>query len=115
MGILHGKSLLRADGEAIRLKATAPPLGLSPDKRVRSSRSPWVTGTDLLVLCSDGITESAGPGGERYGEDRLLETIRKAQGRGQGAQGLVDAVFADVEAFAPGASADDRTLLIVQG
>lgn len=108
--------LVPGDGaEPVRLKATAPPLGLAPDKKVRASRRAWVTGQDVLVLASDGIAESAGPNGERYGDERMLAVVRKAMAGNQTGQGIVDAVFADLAAFAPGPAADDRTLLVVRG
>jgi sigma-B regulation protein RsbU (phosphoserine phosphatase) len=102
-------------GEPVRLKATAPPLGLSPDKRIKGSRRGWKTGTDLLLLASDGITETAGAGAERYGDERLLGVVRRSLADGLDAQSIVNAVFADLESFAPGAAADDRTLLVVRG
>jgi len=107
--------LVPSSGEPVRLKATAPPLGLGQDRRMRSSRRGWKTGDDLLVLCSDGITETAGEGGERYGEDRLIGIIQAARARGLTAQDIVEAVFADLASFSPGPAADDRTLLIVRG
>jgi len=112
----HPLAFLVPDGgEPVRLKATAPPLGLGPDKRIRGSRRGWKTGADVLLLASDGITETAGPSGDRYGEERLLGIVKRAQADGLSAQAIVDAVFTDVEAFAPGAAADDRTLLVVRG
>lgn len=100
--------------DPVRLKATAPPLGLGPSKRIKAARHSWVTGKDVLVLASDGITESMGTSGERYGEDRMLAVIRRHL-EAPTAQTMVDAVFADLEAFAPGAAADDRSLLVVRG
>jgi sigma-B regulation protein RsbU (phosphoserine phosphatase) len=70
---------------------------------------------DMVVFYTDGICEThRGAAGEEeeYGVDRLLEVVRNHQGRPS--QEIVDAVFADVEAFAGDAPAeDDRTVVVV--
>lgn len=101
-----------ADGGAPqRLAATAPPLGLSQDKRVRGARVAMLEG-DLLCLFSDGLTESANAGGRAYGEDRLLTLLRRH--RAEPTQAIVDAAFADIEAWAGMLGRDDRTLLVLR-
>jgi sigma-B regulation protein RsbU (phosphoserine phosphatase) len=67
---------------------------------------------DLLVFYTDGICEARSEADEEYGADRLLEVVRNRQGKP--AQELVDAIFADVEAFGGTAPAeDDRTVMVV--
>ena len=104
--------LVPADGgEPQRLAATAPPLGLGQDRRVRGARVNMLAG-DLLCLFSDGLTESANDAGAAFGEERLLALLR--QHRAEPTEAIVDAAFADVEAWAGTSSRDDRTLLVLR-
>ncbi len=105
--------VLDEHGEPTRLGATAPPLGLGTENRIRGASHSWHAGKDLLCLFSDGFSETANAAGERYGEERLLALI-KAHIRDPATQ-IVDAAFRDVAEFAPGLSAaDDRTLVLVR-
>jgi sigma-B regulation protein RsbU (phosphoserine phosphatase) len=99
-------------GTPHRLAATAPPLGLGGEKVVLGSQVAWTKGRDILCLFTDGLNESLGPAGERYGEQRVLATVRANVARP--APAIVEAVFGDLESFAPGAMADDRTLLVLR-
>lgn len=71
---------------------------------------------DLLVLYTDGVTETRGRGAdgwEEYGVERLLEVVKA--NRDRPAQEIVDAVFEDVDRFSRARPAtDDRTLLVVR-
>ena len=101
-----------ANGECTRLGATAPPLGLGDIRKITGGIAPWKTGEDLLCLFSDGFSETANAAGERYGEERLLKLVRDNAKRP--ASEIVDAAFDDIEKFAPGPAADDRTLVLVR-
>ncbi len=105
--------LVPAAGEPLRLGATAPPLGLFGGRRIKGARLPWVTGHDVLCVFSDGITETVGADGSRYGEERLLEVVRRSLTRP--APEIVTALFDDLGSFGAGAAADDRTLVVVRG
>lgn len=71
---------------------------------------------DLLVLYTDGVTETRGrgeDGWEEYGVERLLEVARSH--RDEPAQAIIDAVFEDLARFSRGRPpADDRTLVVVR-
>lgn len=95
-----------------RLTATAPPLGLGGEKVVLGASVQWSKGKDLLCLFTDGISESMGADGKRYGEQRLLEVVGRHVAAP--APGIVEAVFADLGSFAPGSMEDDRTLLVLR-
>jgi serine phosphatase RsbU (regulator of sigma subunit) len=72
---------------------------------------PWDFACDLLVLCTDGLTDATNVRGERYGADRLME--RLGEWRTLSPKVLLAKVLADLAEF--GASADDDvTLLIVR-
>jgi phosphoserine phosphatase RsbU/P len=66
---------------------------------------------DTLVLYTDGITEARNPGGDFYGLDRLLHTIREAPNQ---AEAIGEAILPDVRRFAGGRSqSDDLTVVCV--
>jgi sigma-B regulation protein RsbU (phosphoserine phosphatase) len=68
---------------------------------------------DVLVVYSDGVTETWDPDGEEFGEDKLIAlTIAK---RGGGAEDVQSAILAEIERFEQGARAtDDRTLVVLK-
>jgi phosphoserine phosphatase RsbU/P len=65
---------------------------------------------DRLVLYTDGITEGRNPAGDEFGEDRLAASA--VAHRALGADGMLAAMLADVEAFNGGAYEDDATLIV---
>ena len=48
----------RGLGPPQRLEATAPPLGLAAMGSIQRRQVPWATGTDLLVLWTDGLVDA---------------------------------------------------------
>jgi sigma-B regulation protein RsbU (phosphoserine phosphatase) len=99
-------------GEPRRLVATAPPLGLSSEKVVLGAEAPWTPKSDLLCLFTDGLPESRSAAGEPYGESRVLEVVRRHLA--EPAPRIVEAVFADLLAYAGDEAADDRTVLVLR-
>lgn len=68
---------------------------------------------DALVLYTDGVTDAATQGGERYGEARLRETLERH--RGEAAEALVASVVDSVTTFQGDApAADDLAILVVR-
>ena len=63
------------DGNCERLTAKDPPLGMASSQPTTTRRS-WNPGQDLLVLFTDGLSDARGRGGQRLGEEALLEVIR---------------------------------------
>lgn len=98
-------------GPPERLATTAPPLGLAPTAEFGRVVMPWDFARDLLVLCTDGLTDSANGSGERYGVARLMS--RLGAGRHLPPGQLLESVLQDVRDFGATAS-DDITLLIVR-
>ncbi|HYN20085.1 MAG TPA: PP2C family protein-serine/threonine phosphatase [Thermoanaerobaculia bacterium] len=71
---------------------------------------------DMLVFYTDGIFETRGRKGQgeedEYGVERMLQVAR--ENLGKPSQVVVDAIFANVEAFSGGAPPDDdRTVMVV--
>ena len=103
--------LLRADGRWERLGATATVLGLFEDWRSTAAEVGLEPG-DILVLYSDGVTEAMSDRGEEFGEERLLECIRR-QPPGQ-ASALLGSILAAVEEFSGREQEDDLTVIVVR-
>ncbi len=67
---------------------------------------------DIIALYTDGVTESCNAAGEEFGEQRLVESVRKY--REQAAQPLVASIIADIQRFSPEEQHDDITLIIAK-
>jgi phosphoserine phosphatase RsbU/P len=68
---------------------------------------------DTLVAFSDGISEAQDPGGEDYGEDRLITCLEAH--RGASPVEMRDALLESVRAFVSGAMpTDDMTVLVLR-
>jgi sigma-B regulation protein RsbU (phosphoserine phosphatase) len=68
---------------------------------------------DTLVIFSDGISEAQNPGGEEYGDDRLIACLEA--NRGAAPAVMREALLASARTFAAGAmQSDDMTVLIVR-
>jgi serine phosphatase RsbU (regulator of sigma subunit)/catechol 2,3-dioxygenase-like lactoylglutathione lyase family enzyme len=103
--------VLRRQGEVERLEATSTVLGLFPQ---------WECGVgecrlgreDLLALYTDGVTEAFSSDGEEYGEDRLVDALRRH--REQPCEGLLASLVDEVRAFSPHEQHDDLTLIVAR-
>lgn len=68
---------------------------------------------DVLVLCTDGILEADNANDEEYGQERLAACV--AAHRTMPAQGIVDAVLADVNQFSrTGLHIDDKVFMVLK-
>ena len=100
---------LSASGAPERLPTTAPPLGLAEPGSIRRHQVPWVPGSDLLCLYTDGLVDQRG--GEGFSEERLLAEL--ANRRAADPDTIVQAVFQEADKATPH-PADDRTLLVLR-
>jgi sigma-B regulation protein RsbU (phosphoserine phosphatase) len=104
--------VMSPDGEARRLSAEGPPLGLSDDVP-GTEAAPWQKGKDLLVLFTDGIVDTRNLAGVRIGEPAVLDEIKRH--RAKAPEEIVKSVFDLLEEYSGGsASPDDLTLLILR-
>ena len=68
---------------------------------------------DCLVLYTDGITEALNPHDEEFGEDRLLQTIKKS--KQSSPHSVIDDILNSVVDFTHGyLQADDLTLVVLK-
>ena len=68
--------VLRSGGEVERLESTCTVVGLFPDWSCQLEQVHLMP-LDLLVLYTDGITESFNHADEEFGEGRLIESLRR--------------------------------------
>ncbi|MCX6566055.1 MAG: SpoIIE family protein phosphatase [Candidatus Aminicenantes bacterium] len=104
--------LLSASGIQWPLEGTGMALGMLAGSDYGEGRVSLVPG-DILVLYTDGISESRDPSGEEFGIDRIVKTIRRAADKK--ALEIVAALFSDLREFSGGADPeDDRTVVVIK-
>jgi PAS domain S-box-containing protein len=59
------------------LTSTGPPLGIFHDAHFDTVTPPPLQEGDLVVLLTDGVTETEGPDGAAFGEQRALDVVRE--------------------------------------
>jgi PAS domain S-box-containing protein len=104
------------DPEADRfreLKGSGLPLGVEESFVYESNVDCEIRPGQVIVIGTDGIWESLDRDGAPYGMDRFCTVIR--ENARSAAQDILDAVYADLKAFALGArQADDITLVVAK-
>jgi serine phosphatase RsbU (regulator of sigma subunit) len=104
--------LIRSDQTVTHLTEGGPPIGLFEKVRYDRGEDKFRPG-DVLILCTDGITESMDAQNNQYGMERLIDCVRQA-GRGS-ATDIVHAVSADVARFSrEGTHVDDKLMIAVK-
>jgi serine phosphatase RsbU (regulator of sigma subunit) len=104
--------LVRAAGTVEKLAAGGLVLGIFEAVSYEGGAVVMEPG-DMLVVYSDGVTETWDPDGEEFGEDRLVALA--VRDRDKSADELQNAVLCEIERFEQGARAtDDRTLLVLK-
>jgi serine phosphatase RsbU (regulator of sigma subunit) len=103
--------LLRQDDTVEWLHSTGTVLGLFKDWTSPAVECQLQPG-DILVLYTDGVTESCNETQEEFGEQRLTESLRRH--REQAAQSIVASIVADVQQFSFEEQHDDITLIVAK-
>jgi serine phosphatase RsbU (regulator of sigma subunit) len=103
--------LLRNDSSLDRLASTCTVLGLFRNWECTMADCRLDSG-DVLALYTDGITESFNSAGEEFGEERLIDAMRRQPGIPPGV--LLDAIVAEVQQFSPHEQHDDITLIVAR-
>jgi phosphoserine phosphatase RsbU/P len=104
--------VVRADGRFEWLETGGMVVGLLPDARYDCGSVELSPG-DLLVACTDGITEAMDVAGEEYGRRRLANSVSKCRS-GQ-PQEIMRRILEEVEAYSlGGAHEDDRVLMVLK-
>jgi serine phosphatase RsbU (regulator of sigma subunit) len=103
--------LLRGDDSLERLDATGTVLGLFEDWDCEMGERTICSG-DMFALYTDGITESFDHADEEFGEERLVEVLRR--NRELSSPALLDAVVEEVRRFSPHEQRDDITMIVAK-
>ncbi|HEY2017210.1 MAG TPA: SpoIIE family protein phosphatase [Bryobacteraceae bacterium] len=103
--------LLRGDNSLERLDSTGTVLGLFREWNCEMGECRLRAG-DTLTLYTDGVTESFNDRDEEYGEQRLVEALRR--NRELAPEGLLSAVLDNVRQFNPNEQGDDITLIVAR-
>jgi phosphoserine phosphatase RsbU/P len=109
----HNPPLIaHASGTMEQLAAGGIPLGISPVVSYREGRTQLHPG-DILVIYSDGVSETQNAAGEEFGAMRLYDVV--ARNLDASAAGIRDRIESALTKFAQGTDAsDDITLVIVK-
>jgi serine phosphatase RsbU (regulator of sigma subunit)/catechol 2,3-dioxygenase-like lactoylglutathione lyase family enzyme len=103
--------LLRSDSSVERLDATATVLGIFKDWDCEIGECQLRPG-DTLALYTDGITESFNGASEQFGEERLVEALRR--GASLSSRALLKDIVDEVRQFSPHEQHDDITLIVAK-
>ena len=103
--------LLRSDNTIERLHSTCTVLGLFKEWDCSITETSLFSG-DTLALYTDGITESFNAAEEEFGEERLIEALRRH--RELSSQTLLGSIVDEVKRFSPHEQHDDITLIVAK-
>jgi catechol 2,3-dioxygenase-like lactoylglutathione lyase family enzyme len=103
--------LLRSDDTLERLESTCTVLGLFKEWDCAVAEQHLFTG-DTLALYTDGVTESFNDAGEEFGEQRLVEALRRHHKLCP--KDLLTSIVGDVRQFSPHEQHDDITLIVAR-
>ena len=95
----------------LRRNPTCTVLGMFEDWQCAMAESHIGSG-DMLALYTDGVTESFNEAQEEFGEERLIEALRRHARLG--ARGLAAAIVDEVAQFSTREQYDDITLIIAK-
>ena len=103
--------LLRRDDSLERLDSTCTVLGLFTEWDCLTRESQLFPG-DTLALYTDGITDSFNEAGEEFGEQHLIEALRRH--RELSPRLMLAAIVDEVRQFSPHEQHDDMTLIVAK-
>jgi serine phosphatase RsbU (regulator of sigma subunit) len=103
--------LLRRDGTLERLEATATVLGLFREWECSVGES-RLEGDDLLALYTDGVTEAFDEAGGEFGEQRLVDALRRHRHRPP--ESLLASLVDEIRSFSAREQHDDLTLIVAR-
>jgi sigma-B regulation protein RsbU (phosphoserine phosphatase) len=105
-------ALVRANGDAVSLNEGGMVVGIFPGVVYERGFLRLESG-DIIVGCTDGITEAMDTQENEYGVERLVEAVRRE--RHLPAEKIVEHVLADVDRFSRGGPhEDDRVIFILK-
>ena len=103
--------LFRNDDTLERLGSTSTVLGLFNAWECSMEENQLLSG-DTLVLYTDGVTDSFNQHGEDFGEERLIDAVRR--NRELAPRPMLSAIVDEVRKFSPHEQHDDITMIIAK-
>jgi serine phosphatase RsbU (regulator of sigma subunit) len=100
--------LLRCDGTLAHLESTCSVLGLFENWECVIKQCSLLPG-DTLLLYTDGVTESLNDLGDEFGEQRLIEALKRSNHLPS--QAMLNSIIGEIRQFAPHEQHDDITLI----
>lgn len=111
----HNPSMLfrAASGEVEQIESHGPPLGFLAGCEYEQYETVMQHG-DVLVLYTDGVTETLNAEGEMYGEERLSKLVAEHAGS-DGAQQLLERILWALELFSEAQeNSDDVSVMVIR-
>ena len=103
--------LLRPGSEPARLGASSPPIGLTEGEVPAKEIIEWKADRDVLLLFSDGVSDTVNDVGDRFGEEGVLDIVVKSLEKHPAE--IVENVYDGLAEFG-GSAPDDQTVLIIK-
>lgn len=105
-----------ASGEVQRIAGHGPALGMMDGFPYEESEVVKLEDGDVMLLITDGLAEARheDAADDLYGEERLVELLRKAGPEAANARELTEVLVESVLAFAGGRREDDMTVVCVR-
>ena len=103
--VLHG------NGSVDRLNPTCTVVGMFQEWHCVMAES-CIEAGDVVALYTDGVTESFNNAEEEFGEERLIDALRRHSGQRAGE--IAEAIVAEVRDFSGPEQYDDITLIVAR-
>lgn len=103
--------VLRRNGDVERLGSTATVVGIFRDWECDIAEHD-LSPEDVLVLYTDGVTESFNDAGEEFGEQKLIEAVQKR--RELAPKAVIESIVDEVRQFSPHEQQDDITVIVAK-
>lgn len=103
--------VIDAEGKHRRLLATDPPMGIGTEPYGQSAMT-WKPGKDLLLLFTDGLSDTLAHARRSSGEHLVLSTV--ADHRHRPARDILDKLFELCGRATPSIPSDDRTAVVLR-
>jgi PAS domain S-box-containing protein len=112
-GAGHEARLLRADGRVVELPSTGIVLGVLDELRIENAAPTQLESGDVLLIATDGLTETYSPSREIFGWSRVLQVVDDS--RDLPAPSIIERLKAASQHFANHRPPpDDVTIVVVR-
>ena len=107
----HPFPYILRNGQVLAMSGNGTPIGAVSHLQLQPKSVAYMPG-DILLMYTDGITESEDSLGNEFTEKGLRRALRECSGKS--AADARDAIIDSVKSFATGPQSDDRTLVVLK-